>query len=395
MQLRGHVDLISHHMVAGWACDIADPSRKVEVRVSVNGVEECRVFGRIFREGLKKLHESATGEYGFEYIFATPLSLFSEYTVTVSFVDNDALLPKGQKTLFSVGTSAKKASGPFPLLINAMGRSGTTLLMKRLSSHPEIIVAGAYPFEIKMMTYYGFAFRTLVSEGDRQRSTHPDQMAWPANRFFIGFNPYNHPSHEDVVAETGVVADFFSGTAPKVFGESFRHLTTDYYERVRISQKKVRMRYIAEKIVLNETARMAPRLFFGDAREIVLIRDPRDLVCSFESFWKFGGDDAITSIAHSLEAIKRIQQENKSDTIIVKFEDLILAHQETLAKIFKFLELDGAISILPAEEESMFRIHGTSSSPEASIGRWKTDLNPDQIKRCAVAFEPYLKFFGY
>lgn len=393
--MRGHVDHLSHQVVSGWAFDPAQPERAVIVKISVNGVGIARIPANIYREDLKNLAANATGKYAFEYNFPPPLSVFSEQEVVVSFVDDGSILSKGQKKLLPVGRMTSHVGKPLPLLVTAMGRSGTTLLMKKLSLHHEIVVAGPYPFEIKLLSYYALAFRTLVSEGDRQRSSHPDQMGLPSNRFAIGFNPYNHPNHENVVPERGVIADFFTGDVPTSIAKSFRDIISRYYDLVRIGQNKVATRYIAEKIILGDTTRMAPRFFFGGAKEVVLIRDPRDLVCSFESFWKFGGEEAIRSIAHSLEEIKAIQQEERSDTIVVKFEDLISEPDKCLGRIFSFLDIEPSLSKEAEDEAAIFRLHGTSASPEAAIGRWRRDLNPAQIEKCSAVFGPFLDFFGY
>ena len=45
--------------------------------------------------------------------------------------------------------------------------------------------------------------------------------------------------------------------------------------------------------------------------------------------------------------------------------------------------------------QDVFRRHGTSVSPEASVARWRTNL-PEALKaRCASDWDEFLTVFGY
>ena len=78
-----------------------------------------------------------------------------------------------------------------PILVPALGRSGTTLLMGLLNAHPEIIAPGKYPFEYRQASYFWHAIRILTSPANFSRSMHPD--GFEQNNFYqLGYNPYVH-----------------------------------------------------------------------------------------------------------------------------------------------------------------------------------------------------------
>jgi hypothetical protein len=395
MSLRGHVDQVTHYTVTGWALDDEAPETPLNVIISIDGAAVGGAVANRFRKDLMSVHEGATGKYAFEFSFDPSLSPFREYAVEVTYERIAQLIPNGKKLLQGLARLPTRADSPAPILVTAMGRSGTSLLMNRLASCEDIVVAGEFPFEIKMLSYYSLALRTLVSEGERERSTDPDKMASEAERFRIGFNPYNHPSFTRVVGGPALHQEFFHETAPAIIGEAFRGTIARYYDLVRIKTRKPSARYIAEKILPDMTCRLVPRFLFQGTKEIVLVRDPRDLLCSFDSYWKFSGDEAIQSIASTMRALTAIRKESREDTIFVKFEDLVLRQPETLDSIAAFLGIDGKLNGDISTDRARFMSHGTAPSPEASIGRWKSDLSAEQVEGCLPKFGKYLALFGY
>jgi hypothetical protein len=43
----------------------------------------------------------------------------------------------------------------------------------------------------------------------------------------------------------------------------------------------------------------------------------------------------------------------------------------------------------------MFKVHGTSGSPQASIGRWKSDLPSELRESCSSKWQEFLQEFNY
>lgn len=400
MSLVGFVDEISRNLVAGWAIDTDHPERPIDVTVTVNRRAPVRLSANRPRPGLgermkarvkPELHAAITGAYGFEFPFKPPLSMFREHDVTVRFAETAAPLPRGAKKL-SLPTSGN--IGIVPLLVTASGRSGTTMLMQHLARHPGIVVADRYPFEIKLISYYARAYQVLVSGADRDKSSNPGTI--DSDRYFIGFNPFNRPGFYSIAKDRGVLENFFERTVPQTFVGAFSQLLLDYYGGLKADQGKTGAKYFAEKVSPDETVRKGARLLCGDARELLLIRDPRDIVCSSKAFWKVSAERAPGMISPVIRRLQAIYDAKSDHTMLVRYEDLITRSAETLAAIDRFLGLEGqSESANVPPDDALFSSHGTSRTPASSIGRWKTDLSNDEIAICEREFKEFLERFGY
>jgi hypothetical protein len=93
--------------------------------------------------------------------------------------------------------------------------------------------------------------------------------------------------------------------------------------------------------------------------------------------------------------LERIKREEAGRVLFIRYEDLILDRERTLARLAEYLEIEPFSLPAEAHEQAGFKVHGTSSSPEASIGRWKTDL-PTELHAWYDANRPaLLSEFGY
>jgi Sulfotransferase family len=400
MHLSGYVDEISRGLITGWAIDLDDPARSPEIIISVNGEVCSSVPANRHRPGVgermkaqikAELHNAIAGAYGLDFTFNPPLSAFREHDIEVVFADTGQRLTLGSKRLHAPKPGKTDL---VPLLVSSTGRSGSTLLMQHLARHPAIVVADRYPFEIKLISYYARAYEIMVAGADREKSSNPDTIV--ADPYFIGFNPYNRPGFYSIAKDRGMMEEFFETTVPQTFIATFGQLLSGYYGGLKADQGKSGARYFAEKINPDATARSGSRLLCGDARELLLIRDPRDILCSAKAFWKADPDSAAAGIARSLEQLQAIHDAGAADTMLIRYEDLILRSDETLAEIHKFLDLGSASDPGDAASgQSLFARHGTSATPASSIGRWKVDLTKDEIAACQRTFAPILERFGY
>lgn len=82
------------------------------------------------------------------------------------------------------------------------------------------------------------------------------------------------------------------------------------------------------------------------------------------------------------------------DTIVVRYEDLVQQPVTIRRALSGFLGvdlLDGAAG----GDDTVLSSHRTSQSAAASIGRWREDLTPEQIRDCDLAFGPSMRAFDY
>jgi len=331
MGLKGHVDEISRRRVAGWAVDMENPLEPVSISIIINGKERGRIKAEAYRHNLKEsLGDGATGHHAFHFEFEPPLSRFGEFRVEVKFAHHNQHVSNGSKLL----PRPTQAEVPLlPVILTSVGRSGSTLMMSELAHRPEIVTDAAYPFEVKLVAYYSAAFDVLVATQDRANSTDPLTMFAAKNRSKIGHNPYNSPEYYQGPKRVNL-SDFFLRHVPDQYSDLFHRLILKYYDVLRVEQKKHSARFFAEKGEIDEVAREGARLFFGEVREIVILRDPRDLLCSAAAFWKMPRLEAFQMLQTTLPRLEQIYQAGGSDTHFIRYEDLIRKPSETWRGIY-------------------------------------------------------------
>jgi hypothetical protein len=142
-------------------------------------------------------------------------------------------------------------------------------------------------------------------------------------------------------------------------------------------------------------------------RLIVLLRDPRDSWVSINAFndirggGPLGRDRAGSRAQHLDEVIRRQRErlrwiadlEEKGDVPIVRYESLVRDLPGTAARLSEWLgvELD-AKAVL--KDKSYRSKHMTADSPEQSVGRWRTELEPQVAERFTNELGPELRALG-
>ncbi len=125
-----------------------------------------------------------------------------------------------------------------------------------------------------------------------------------------------------------------------------------------------------------------------DTRYIVLSRDPRDVYCSWQSYT--ARPDVIANnpsmrppgaeqLAHSWSNYYDSALRYLPHKIHVRYPDLVARTAAELQRVMDFL----GVPLAPEQEAALdqsrlFSEHGTSASPESSLGRWRTDLGEQE-----------------
>ena len=153
--------------------------------------------------------------------------------------------------------------------------------------------------------------------------------------------------------------------------------------------------YFAEKgNNVHRPTRLFARQAFGRVRELVIARDPRDVLCSHMAYFSSAPEKAFHQLSHSTQQLRAIRAEDRADTHFLKYEDMVRGDAACFAALSEFLGTD----IMPdvgASGEKVFRQHATSATPEASVERWRTDLPAELQERCATQWSAFLDVFGY
>jgi hypothetical protein len=384
--LAGYVGMIESGVVAGWAADTAVPDGVVDILIYVDGKRVARVACDIFREDLLRSGRFGQGRHGFRYEFSPPLPAALQLRVCVRFAATGAVLRDASKTL---GEAPLR-----PILVTAPGRSGTTFLMGRLAARPEICIAEALPYEVRLLAYWSTVFSTLTGAPNFERSVHPDFLE--GDGYHAGSNPFAHESYASSFRASAPGSEYFERYVPEELADLCRKVITEYYLRLRDDYDKPTARYFAEKSNnLHAGSRAFSLSLFGHAKEIVIVRDPRDLLCSHMSYFQQNFGQAFRDVSYSCQDLLRIRKESRPGTMFVSYEKMILGQDGELARMGSFLGVPDLDRGNDEREAGDFKAHATSSSPAASIGRWQRQLSPENVARCNETWREMIDCFGY
>ena len=75
--------------------------------------------------------------------------------------------------------------------------------------------------------------------------------------------------------------------------------------------------------------------------------------------------------------------------------DLVTDEHAAISAICNYLEVAQATAVFGSDDDVIFSKHATSKSVAASIGRWRTELDPQTQSLAAAKWEEFLRAFGY
>jgi Sulfotransferase family len=402
---QGHVDFISRHMVQGWALNALDSDRCIDVLIFVDGTEISRITANIPRPDVAAAMGLQSALHGFSAHIPRQLETALAHEIQIRFADTGAIIPNGEERfsrLDDYDTAANLLAARdlelSALFVTHLPRSGSTLCMALLHRHPAVIVPEHYPFEVKPATYYARAARLLTEPGDHAFSGTPTEFM--RSSMTLGFNPFNHFEFDRVFKDGNLQAHFFERSLKLSLFDALRKVSIDYYRHLIADQQKYTARYFAEKCEAQGIfygTRASDMTLFPDARELLLIRDPRDILCSSLSYFRQPfSEDFVQNVKNGCETIRRIVSDKGTRTLVVKYEHLVFDQAAALKVIARHLSIDDRPWLDESfQAEKLFKQHGTAGSPQESVGRWKSELSESQKDACESEFATFLSEFGY
>ena len=292
-----------------------------------------------------------------------------------------------------------------PLMVTSLARTGTTWLMRLLAEHPGIVAHRSYPYELAPVRYWMKFLGALTEPApDTQSSNggeHPDaqwRVAQPFSNAPLLLAPAMHGMFGRRFVEQA--ADFF------------RRCGEDCYREIATLQRRSAPAFFAEKYLPYDVPGIVWELY-PKAREIFLVRDFRDMLCSIAAFnRKRGSADFARNLAASEEQyilkvgekamrLRKAWNNRRDRACLVRYEDLASQTAETLATILKYLGLPADAARIDemiagaAVDTPDLRQHRTTPSLMDSVGRWRRDLSPELHAICREAFGEALADFGY
>lgn len=293
-----------------------------------------------------------------------------------------------------------------PLMITTTGRTGSTALVQLLGAHPQVLAYRPFAYEPRVAGYW-LKVLTALSEP----VSYIRQVFWPGPRetWWLGRDAPVPPPLADQV-----VQDWMGGANVEAIAGFCQSRIEEFYEQVAGSLERERPVYFTERYPPRSLVPPLVSEIYPQARELVLVRDFRDVVSSMLAFNEkrgvngFGRDRArsdeefiLEGMGRSVAALARCWEERSGSAHLVRYEDMVLRPEETAEAVLGYLGLDSGRTTIEAMLASLdarmgeTEGHRTSAAPEASIGRWRQDLSPPLQELCARAFHPALEAFGY
>jgi hypothetical protein len=293
-----------------------------------------------------------------------------------------------------------------PILVTTIGRTGSTWLTWVLSHHPELIAYGAWDYEPRVTIYFSemlaalsqpFSYRQLIS-GD---------MYGPL--WWIGTERTFADYVKDPEFERYLGTSYLEDLARVLLGR-----VEPIYGRIAEIEGKPDARFFVEKQQPSSLVQDMIWDAFPGTREIFLVRDFRDVVCSILAYGRkrgaasFGREFVATDeefisgpFRTTVTELHGAWKRRSQDAYLLRYEDLLREPEATLDSLLSYLGVDTSAAtverVLADSERKVAQQdeHRTAPSVEASIGRWKTDLSPELQQVCWRELSTFLEAFGY
>jgi hypothetical protein len=389
-------------LISGWVVGRSEPVISVEVvqqdiRVGSAGVE-------LAREDVEAAHPGLPGaeRAGFS------LQIGGIWLPENFVLRLEAGFANGHRVPFALirgrrGAlpAAPTSEGIQPITVAALPRSGATLVMQMLAAHPEVVVAGTHPYSARPGAYWAHMLRVLSSPAGWRESAHPD--TFDADLNWVGRHPLNGPP----LLDASEVAQWFGHEYVSQLAAFAARSASELYARVASSQGVGTARYYAEKGEPGAIPRLIANLHAG-AREIVVVRDPRDMACSMLAFAQRTGaggslsdEEFVLSLVPALARLVAYASERGQSALVVRYEDLIASPSDTLGQILDHLGLRcgarelRAIAARSTTAAPELVAHRTSADAESSVGRHLRDMDQELLIAAEESFGPALDAFDY
>jgi hypothetical protein len=281
---------------------------------------------------------------------------------------------------------------PAPFIVG-VERSGTTLLRLMLDSHPDL----AIPFETHFVHKLVARVREHTSK-DQFFEIVTGSASWP-----------------NLALEASALRDALDDIDAFSITDGVRA----FYRLYATCRGKPRW---GDKTPTYLNSMLGIGLLLPEAHFIHIIRDGRDVACSFRGLWFGPGEDAETAARHWASQLSqaRDQAKNLGHYMEIRYEDLVLDPHKSLTTITNYLGLSfdprmldyyryaadrladivqpfGPNGAHKLDIEQFMSIYANTTKPldPSRIGRWRQEMPETDQRRFEAVAGPLLAALGY
>lgn len=332
------------------------------------------------------------------------LSLQAEFTVSLrARLEDGSRLPLARIVGRRRELPADHRPRIQPLMINTIGRSGSTWLASLLGCHPQIVAFQPFANDARVSAYWMSVLQALSQPHSFLRQLLPQDLG--TRRWWLGDGGSIRALADPEIAV------WLGGENVESLASMCLGRIEAFYARVADPQEAA-PRYFVEKFLPYQVEADLLWEIYPGAREVILVRDLRDMLSSILAFnvrrgyQAFGREQSesdaeyVTSwLRPSADAVLDRWRRRAGIAYLLRYEDLVLEPRQTLAKLARYLGLGPSPETI---EETLGRasrdnveLHRTAPDPVSSIGRWRRDLPPELIEVCEESLNPLLAELGY
>jgi hypothetical protein len=336
------------------------------------------------------------------------VGLAPDFTVEVRVVFQD-----GRRDVIAEIRGTQQLTSAFtpsvqPIMVTSPGRSGSTLLMRMLAEHPDIIVEERFPYETRVFSYWMHFIQVLAAPVDTSQLESFEFWRYPKR-----LPPFPHFFRDPatgLIPRDQATDRWYASDQVEEFARVAQAAVESFYRGYAGTRKRAAPAFFAEKTVQQKGVRAGhydwiTRQLYPRGREIFLVRDPRDTLASVLAFnARRGFDDFGRELVQTDEqyvglirrsglSLTQLWKGRSQYSALVRYEDLVRSPNEQLRVMLDALELDSSANIVDSmvkvgnEVTADVNSHRTSLDAASSIGRWKRDLELRLQKICDEEFD--------
>ncbi len=282
-------------------------------------------------------------------------------------------------------------SSESPIFIVGTPRSGTTLTANILDRHPRIFMKGENHF-----------FETIYSKNyDLEKEEIKESVI---DSLLNIYGKSNQSEDQERVGQLFSDPENMrrlrnSAVDPMALFRTFMDIQKEAAGMMRWGNNTPKDLFFINDIVKH----------FPDARILVCVRDPRDFILSYKNRWKVttaGHASRLRSLYHpiltsllwksSMKKISKLEQIVPSENyMVICYEDLVQQPEQVIRKVCGVIGEEYDSQMLQIDSHNSSDRISSRGIFSTSVGKWRKNLESDEIYVAQVITARELKKFGY